>query len=58
LGARVPVIIDGGASPRDAASTIVDLSGEFGRTWHIQREGAIPAAEIAKALGGEAQSAG
>ncbi len=54
---RLPVIIDGGPSPRDTASTIIDLTGEFGRTWHIQREGAIPSAEIAKALGKEAQSA-
>jgi L-threonylcarbamoyladenylate synthase len=53
---RLHVIIDGGPSPREVASTIVDLSGDFG-TWHIQREGAIPAQEIAKALGEEAQSA-
>ena len=55
---RLPVIIDGGTSPRNAASTIVDLSGDFGRAWHIQREGAIPASEIAKTLGEDAQSAG
>ena len=54
---RSVVIIDGGPSPRSAASTIVDLSGDFGRRWHIQREGAIPATDIAKALGEEAQSA-
>lgn len=53
---RLPVIIDGGPSPREVASTIVDLSGDYG-TWHIQREGAIPAQEIAKALGKDAQSA-
>ena len=58
LRERLSVIIDGGTSPRDSASTIVDLSGEFGRAWHIQREGAIPASEIAKVLGEEAQSAG
>ena len=55
---RLPVIIDGGPSPRSEASTIVDLSGDSGRPWHIQREGAIAAAEIAKLLGEEAQSAG
>ena len=53
---RLPVIIDGGPSPRDSASTIVDLSGELG-SWHVQREGAISASEIAKTLGQEAQSA-
>jgi tRNA A37 threonylcarbamoyladenosine synthetase subunit TsaC/SUA5/YrdC len=53
---RLPVIIDGGPSPREVASTIVDLSGDYG-TWHVQREGAIPAQEIAKALGEGAQSA-
>jgi len=58
LHERLPVIIDGGPSPRSESSTIVDLSGDFGRSWHIQREGAIPASEIAKALGEEAQSAG
>jgi tRNA A37 threonylcarbamoyladenosine synthetase subunit TsaC/SUA5/YrdC len=54
---RLPIIVDGGPSPRDVASTIVDLSGEFG-TWHVQREGAIKAQDIANALGGEARSAG
>src|SRR5262249_16095761 len=53
---RLGVIIDGGPSPREIASTIVDLSGEFGH-WHIQREGAIAAHEIVAALGEEAQSA-
>jgi len=53
---RLPAIIDGGPSPRSMASTIVDLSVEMG-SWHIQREGAISASEIAKALGQEAQSA-
>jgi tRNA threonylcarbamoyl adenosine modification protein (Sua5/YciO/YrdC/YwlC family) len=54
---RLHVIVDGGTSPRELASTIVDLSGDSGR-WHIQREGAIPAQEIARTLGEEAQSAG
>ena len=57
LRERLSIIVDGGPSARDAASTIVDLSGESGRPWHIQREGAIPASEIAKMLGEEAQSA-
>ena len=54
---RLGVIIDGGPSPRDMPSTIVDLSGDFG-DWYIQREGAIPAHHIVAALGEEAQSAG
>jgi L-threonylcarbamoyladenylate synthase len=54
---RLTVIIDGGPSPRAVPSTIVDLSGDYGRPWHIQREGAIPAQEIVRALGGEALSA-
>jgi L-threonylcarbamoyladenylate synthase len=54
---RLTVIIDGGPSPRDIPSTIVDLSGDFGIPWHIQREGAISAHEIATLLGGEALSA-
>jgi L-threonylcarbamoyladenylate synthase len=53
---RLHVIIDGGPSPHQVASTIVNLSGDNG-TWHIQREGAIPAHDIAKALGEGAQSA-
>jgi L-threonylcarbamoyladenylate synthase len=58
LGSRIGIIVDGGPSPRESASTIVDLSGDFGRTWRVQREGAILTSEIAKALGQEAQSAG
>ncbi|HWR16384.1 MAG TPA: L-threonylcarbamoyladenylate synthase [Terriglobales bacterium] len=54
---RLQVIIDGGPSPRDIPSTIVDLSGDFGRGWQVQREGAIPTQEIAAVLGGEAQGA-
>lgn len=45
LGARIPIIVDGGPSPREVASTIIDLSDEDGK-WRIQREGAIPAQEI------------
>jgi tRNA threonylcarbamoyl adenosine modification protein (Sua5/YciO/YrdC/YwlC family) len=46
---RISIIIDGGDSPRDVASTIVDLSGDQGR-WRVLREGAIPAEEITKLL--------
>jgi L-threonylcarbamoyladenylate synthase len=45
LRGRISIIVDGGPSPRDVASTIVDLSGE-GAPWRIIREGAIPAEEI------------
>lgn len=54
---RLPVIIDGGPSPHDLPTTIIDLSGDYGRTWHLQREGAIPSQEIAAALGMEAHGA-
>ena len=42
---RISIIVDGGKSPRDVASTIVDLSNGEGR-WRVLREGAIPAKEI------------
>jgi tRNA A37 threonylcarbamoyladenosine synthetase subunit TsaC/SUA5/YrdC len=45
LKGRLNVIVDGGDSPRDVASTIVDLSDDVAR-WRILREGAIPADEI------------
>jgi tRNA threonylcarbamoyl adenosine modification protein (Sua5/YciO/YrdC/YwlC family) len=52
LGGRINVIVDGGPSPREVPSTIVDLTvdaiGDF--WWRIQREGAIPAAEISSVL--------
>jgi tRNA threonylcarbamoyl adenosine modification protein (Sua5/YciO/YrdC/YwlC family) len=44
---RIGIIVDGGASPRDVASTIVDLTDEEAR-WRILREGAIPAQEISE----------
>lgn len=53
---RLGVIIDGGPSPREVPSTIIDLSGEFG-DWHIQREGAIATHEIVAALGDATQTA-
>src|ERR1022692_4572669 len=45
LKGRLNIIVDGGDSPRDVASTIVDLSDEAAR-WRIIREGAIPADDI------------
>src|SRR6202521_844912 len=45
LKGRLNIIVDGGDSPRDVASTIVDLSDDVAR-WRILREGAIPADEI------------
>jgi len=45
LHERIHIIVDGGPSPRDVASTIVDLSDEDAR-WRIIREGAIPADQI------------
>jgi tRNA threonylcarbamoyl adenosine modification protein (Sua5/YciO/YrdC/YwlC family) len=47
---RIPVIIDGGPSPREVASTIIQLTDEDDG-WHVLREGAIPAQEIAELLG-------
>ena len=47
LRERINIIVDGGASPRDVASTIIDLSDEVSR-WRIIREGAIPAVEISE----------
>jgi L-threonylcarbamoyladenylate synthase len=45
LQGRINIIVDGGASPRDIASTIVDLSNDDGN-WRIIREGAIAADDI------------
>jgi L-threonylcarbamoyladenylate synthase len=45
LHGRISIIVDGGTSPRDVASTIVDLTDEAAR-WRIMREGAIAADEI------------
>src|SRR5215470_4899541 len=42
---RISIIVDGGASPREVASTIVDLSDQEAR-WRVIREGDIPAQEI------------
>ena len=45
LMGRISIIVDGGTSPRDIPSTIVDLTDE-GARWRIMREGAISAEEI------------
>lgn len=47
LQGRISIIVDGGTSPRDIASTIIDLTDEEAR-WRILREGAIPAREISE----------
>ena len=48
LGDTVEVYLDGGTAPQQAASTILDLTGE---TPHIVREGPVSAAAIAEVLG-------
>ncbi len=47
LKERISIIVDGGTSPRDIASTIVDLTDQEAR-WRILREGAIPARDISE----------
>jgi len=47
LQGRTATIVAGGTSPREIASTIVDLTDEEAR-WRIMREGAIPAQEISE----------
>src|SRR5260221_217110 len=47
LGTRVPLVLDTGETGGTLASTIVELTGD---TWRVGREGAIPVAEIEKAL--------
>jgi L-threonylcarbamoyladenylate synthase len=44
---RISIIVDGGSSPRDIPSTIVDLTDQEAR-WRILREGAIPAQDISE----------
>ncbi len=52
IRAGVDLILDGGELP-GTASTVVDLGAyeEHGR-WEVRREGAVPAAAVADALGG------
>ena len=52
LGDCLPLIVDGGESPRDMPSTIIDLTDENGG-WRILRRGAIPAEQIVELLGQE-----
>ena len=47
LGERISIIVDGGTSPRNIPSTIVDLTDEEAR-WKVIREGAIPSQEISE----------
>ena len=48
LGNRISLIVDAGTSPRDVASTIINMS-EPGRI-SILRQGAIPESELAQFL--------
>ncbi len=48
LGGRIGLIVDGGTSPRDVASTIIDMS-EPGKV-AILRQGAVPESELAEFL--------
>jgi tRNA threonylcarbamoyl adenosine modification protein (Sua5/YciO/YrdC/YwlC family) len=52
LGDCLSMIVDGGHSPRDIASTIVDLTSDDGH-WRILRQGAIAYDDIAELLGQE-----
>jgi L-threonylcarbamoyladenylate synthase len=47
LEGRISIIVDGGTSPREVASTIIDLTDEDAR-WRVMREGAIPTQEISE----------
>ncbi len=55
LQERISIIVDGGPSPRNVPSTIVDLTvQEIGKPcWRIQREGAISPQQITELLGGK-----
>jgi L-threonylcarbamoyladenylate synthase len=44
---RIAIIVDGGTSPREVASTIVDLTDEEAR-WRVLREGAILSTDISQ----------
>ncbi len=48
LGGRIGLIVDGGASPREIASTIIDMSDPLRVT--VLRHGAIPESELAEFL--------
>jgi L-threonylcarbamoyladenylate synthase len=48
LGSRIDLIVDGGTSPRDIASTIIDMS-DWGRCTML-RQGAIPESALVEYL--------
>lgn len=48
LGGRLELVLDGGQTPGDRPSTVVDVTGEQPR---VLREGPVSAAEITEALG-------
>jgi len=48
LGNQISLIVDGGTSPRDVASTIIDMSDPDKIS--ILRQGAIPESELAEFL--------
>jgi L-threonylcarbamoyladenylate synthase len=52
LGDCLPLIVDGGQSPRDMPSTIIDLTSDDG-SWRLLRQGAIPSEQIVELLGRE-----
>ncbi|MGB8889333.1 MAG: L-threonylcarbamoyladenylate synthase [Candidatus Korobacteraceae bacterium] len=52
LGDCLSIIVDGGQSPRDMPSTIIDLTSEDGH-WRLLRHGAIPEEQIIELLGQE-----
>ena len=52
LGDCLSIIVDGGLSPRDMPSTIIDLTSEDG-SWRLLRHGAIPEEQIIELLGQE-----
>ena len=47
LKGRIAIIDDGGTSPREVASTIIDLTDEEAR-WRVLRDGAIASQEISE----------
>ena len=52
LGDCLSLIVDGGQSPRDTPSTIIDLANEDG-SWRLLRHGAVPEEQIVELLGRE-----
>jgi tRNA A37 threonylcarbamoyladenosine synthetase subunit TsaC/SUA5/YrdC len=48
VGVNLPLILDGGPTPGELASTVVELAGEHAR---ILRPGGIPESELKEFLG-------